>query len=199
MNIVEKEATQFSSDLFEQIYDCNIDYLKSNLTSKLYNFDRDKDKLFFLTVLRKTVECEKLEHEEICTTVDRNECIISTAQETALFLIDQEIEIISKTYEFQPKKDDEFETFEKVDLHNKLNDIIEQLKTLGYGQEIIFNEIDELKENFNLGKKNWFQLAKGKFVDLAVSKLVEETIIKEIYSELSKGFKHLPKLIDNLQ
>lgn len=198
MNIVEKEAICFSSDLFEKIYDCDIDYLKRTLTSKLYNFDRDKDKLFFLSVLRKAVESEKLEHEETCTTEDRNECIISVAQETALFLIDQEIENISKYYEFQPKKDDEFETVEKVDLHNKLNDIIEQLKALGYGQEIIFNEIDELKENFNLGKKNWFQLAKGKFFDLAVSKLVEETVIKEILSELSEGFKHLPKLIDNL-
>lgn len=199
MNIVEKEAVQFSSDLFEKIHDCNIDYLKSNIKSKLYNFDREKDQLFFLTVLRKTVEYDKLEHEKTCTTEDKNDCIISTANETALFLIDQEIENISKYYEYQPKKDDEFETVEKVDLHNKLNDIIEKLKTLGYGQEIIFNEIDELKENFNLGKKNWFQLAKGKFFDLTVSKLVEETVIKEIYSELSKGFKHLPKLIDNLQ
>lgn len=200
MNIVEKEACFFVDSLFEckgQLY-CNIDSLNKNLSNKLYNFTREKDKLFFLSVLRNAVEIQKVKHEKTCTTTP-DKCNFSLEQDTAMFVIDQEIEIISKTYEFQPKKEDEFETFEKVDLHNKLNDIIEQLKTLGYGQEIIFNEIDELKENFNLGKKNWFQLAKGKFVDLAVSKLVEETVIKEIYSELSKGFKHLPKLIDNLQ
>lgn len=199
MNIVEKQARGFVDSFFEcKGQYCNIDSLNRNLSNKLSNFTRDKDKLFFLNVLRKEVENEKLEHEKTCKTTS-DKCSFSLEKETAMFLIDQEIEIISETYEFQPKKEDEFETFEKVDLHNKLNDIIEQLKTMGYGQEIIFNEIDELKENFNLGKKNWFQLAKGKFVDLAVSKLVEETVIKEIYSELSKGFKHLPKLIDNLQ
>ncbi|MDI5899442.1 hypothetical protein [Flavobacterium yafengii] len=200
MNIVEKEACFFVDSFFEckgrQF--CNIDSLKRNLSSKLYNFTREKDKLFFLNVLRNAVKIQKEEHEKTCTTTPEK-CNFSLEQETAMFVIDQEIEIISKSYEFQPKKEDEFESAERAQLHNKLNDIIKQLKTLGYGQEIIFNEIDELKENFNLGKKNWFQLTKGKFFDLAVSKLVEETLLKEMYSELSENFKDLPKLIDNLQ
>ncbi|BDB53074.1 hypothetical protein [Flavobacterium ammonificans] len=196
MNIVEKEAIRFSTYFFEGQSFCDIDYLKSTLSSKLYNFNRDKDKLYFLNVLRKEVELEKLEHEKKCTTID---CDISTEKKTGFFVIDQEIDNVNRNYEFEPYIEDKFKIEEQVDLHNKLNQIEEQLKNLGYGQEVIYNEIDELKENFNLGKKNWFQLAKGKFLDLTVSKLVEETVIKEIYSELSKGFKHLPKLIDNLQ
>lgn len=198
MNIVEKEAINFCDNLFEKIFDCDIDYFRSRISSKLYNFNREKDKLFFLNVLRKEVEVEKHEHEKTCNTTP-DKCIVSIAKETAFFVIDQEIEAISKSFEFQPKKEDEFESIERAFLHNKLNDIIGQLEKLGYGQEIIFNEIEELKENFNLGKKNWLQLAKGKFIDLTVSKLVEETVLKEMYSELSEGFKHLPKLIDNLQ
>jgi hypothetical protein len=195
MNIVEKEAKRFIHNFFNSEYICNIDNLKSSLSSKLYNFNRDKDKLFFLSVLRKEVELEKLEHEKTCKTLN---CSISEEKETGLFVIDQEIDSINKYYEFEPNIDDKFKIEEQVDLHNKLNQIEEQLKKLGYGQEVIFNEIEELKENFNLGKKNWFQLVKGKLFDLAVSKVVEETIIKELYNELAKGFKDFPNIIDKL-
>jgi hypothetical protein len=195
MNIVEKEAKRFGQDFFNGGLICNIDNLKSSLNSKLYNFNRDKDKLFFLSVLREVVELEKREHEKSCSTIN---CDISAEKETGLFVIDQEIEEINRYYVYEPVTEEKFSTEEQVALHNKLNDIIDQLKNLGYGQETIFNEIDELKENFNLGKKNWFQLTKGKFVDLAVSKIIEEAVIKEIYSELTKGFAHLPKIIDNL-
>ena len=80
MNIVEKEATYFSSELFEKIYECNIDYLKRIIKSKLYNFDRDKDKLFFLSVLRKTVEFDKIEHEKTCTTEDKNDSQVNVVR-----------------------------------------------------------------------------------------------------------------------
>jgi hypothetical protein len=43
-------------------------------------------------------------------------------------------------------------------------------------------KLDELKENFNLGRK--YQLCQN--FDLGVSKPIDETVIKEIYSELSQ-------------
>ena len=195
MNIVEKEAKDFKYDFFDGELICSIDNLKDKLTSKLYNFNRDKDKLFFLNVLRKEVEKEKLEHEKTCTHV--GSCSISEEKETGMFVIDQEIEGISNYYDFEPKKEDQFDVADRVDLHNKLNDIADKLTKLGYGQEIIFTEIDELKEQFNLGKKNWFQLLKGKLLDLTVSKTLEETVVKEVYETLSEGFEHLPSLIGN--
>ena len=69
---------------------------------------------------------------------------------------------------------------------------------LGFGQQIIFDELDELKEHLNLGKKNWFQLLKGKLFDLTVSITLEETVIKGVYETLSDGFEDLPNLIENL-
>ena len=60
MNIVEKEAEKFIDNFFIGAIACDIEDLKDSLTSKLYNFNRDKDKLFFLNVLRKEVEKEKL-------------------------------------------------------------------------------------------------------------------------------------------
>ncbi len=195
MNIVEKEAERFIDGFFSGAIICDIKHLKDNLTSKLYNFNRNKDKLFFLNVLRKEVEQEKFEHEKTCNTVG---CSTSEEKETELFVIDQEIEEINEYYTFEPKKEDEFEISDRVNLHNKLNGIIDNLTELGYGQEIIFNEIDELKEQFNLGKKSWFQLMKCKLFDLTVSKTLEETIVKEIYETLSEGFENLPSLIEKI-
>ncbi|NOR28051.1 MAG: hypothetical protein GQ540_05940 [Lutibacter sp.] len=195
MNIVEKESKQFVYEFFRGTSICNIDNLKDKLESKLYNFKREKDKLFFLNVLRKEVENEKIKHELKCKTPN---CAESEEKETGLFVIDQEIEEISKFYEFEPKQSDKFEIQEQVELHTKLNDIIERLIKLDYGQEIIFNEIDELKEHFNLGKKNWFQLLKGKLFDLTVSKALDEKLVKEIYETLSDGFDNLPDLIDKI-
>ena len=195
MKVIEKEVIYFKDEFIGGFLVNNIQILKSKLDSKLYSFNRDKDKLYFLNILRSEINIDKLKHEEECTEVD---CAVSQEAEAALFVIDQEIERINKYFEFEPIASDKFKIEEQVELHTKLNNIEEQLKKLGFGQEVIFNEIDELKQNFDLGKKNWFQLVRSKFVDLTVSKVVEKTVIKEIYSQLSKGFENLPTIIDKL-
>lgn len=196
MNIVEKEAVEYAEyEFFDGELNCSVDNLSSDLSSKLYSLKRKKDKLFFLNILRNEVFNQKLEHEKTCSKVN---CGISQEKETGLFVIDQEIEEISQSYEYQPKYTDEFSSEQKSDLHNSLNEIKEKLTELGFGQKIIFDELDELKEHLNLGKKNWFQLLKGKLFDLTVSKVLEETVIKEVYETLSDGFEDLPNLIENL-
>ena len=68
---------------------------------------------------------------------------------------------------------------------NKVDLIIEQLKRLGYGQEIIFEELEELKGlNKKLNKKNWKQVLKGKLVDLAVSQVINKDTVNLIYEQL---------------
>lgn len=78
-------------------------------------------------------------------------------------------------------------------LDKKIDIIIEQLTKLGFGQEIIFNEIDELRGLQNkLSKKSWSQLLKGKLVDLALDKLITVEIAKTVYEYLtSNDFKLL--------
>jgi hypothetical protein len=196
MNIVEKEALEYAEyEFFNGEVHCTVANLTSNLSTKLYSLKRKKDKLFFLNILRKGVLNQKLEHEKTCSKVN---CGTSQQKETGLFVIDQEIEEVSQSYEYQPKYTDEFSSEQKSELHNSLNEIKEKLTELGFGQQIIFDELDELKEHLNLGKKNWFQLLKGKLFDLTVSKVLKETVIKEVYEKLSEGFKNLPELIDKI-
>lgn len=79
------------------------------------------------------------------------------------------------------------------ELEKKIDEIIEYLKTLGYGQEIIFDELEELKSEYkNLNKKTWGQLLKGKLIDLSLAKLIEPDTIKYIYENLTNNQLLLP-------
>lgn len=72
------------------------------------------------------------------------------------------------------------------ELDKKIDEIKTELWKLGLGQEIIFNELEELKEFYKkTDKKNWGQLLKGKLVDLGLSKLLDNDTISYIYKELT--------------
>lgn len=185
MNIVEKEAKRFFDDFFRSGKVNNLENLKSKLTTKLYDFNRDRDKLDFLKVLRGNTSLALEEHKKICKG---GGCRFDDERSIGLFVIDQEIDDINKYYTYEADDKDKFSVDEESDLHSKLNDIAEQLYKQGLGQEIIFNEIESLKNYFNLGKKTWFQLLKGKVIDLTLEKTLDETVVKEIYSKLSEGF-----------
>lgn len=94
-----------------------------------------------------------------------------------------------KTY--QEKYDDINETQEEI--NKKVDEIIEHLTKLGLGQEIIFNEIQELKELYpKLNKKSWGQIVKGKLIDLALAKLIEKDTLNYIYHALTNHTMRLP-------
>lgn len=81
----------------------------------------------------------------------------------------------------------------KTELDKKIDIIIEQLTKLGFGQEIIFNEIEELRGlQHKLAKKSWAQLLRGKLIDLALDKLISVETAKTVYEYLtSNNFKLL--------
>jgi hypothetical protein len=193
MNIVEREATDFIDDLFGGSKPHTIKNLKENLSSKLYDFNRDKDKLDFLKILRQECLNQKEEHLKTCKKPD---CGFPEIRDNGLFVIDQEIDSINEYYSYEPKPKDKFTAEEESTLHSKLNDIIDQLEKQGLGQEIIYEEIESLKNHFNLGKKNWFQLLKGKVVDLTIQKALDKTIVAGIYATLSDGYRDVVKLIE---
>lgn len=82
---------------------------------------------------------------------------------------------------------------DKKIIDEKVDEILETLKRLGFGQEIIFDEIEELKELYTkLNKKNWGQVLKGKLVDLSLGKLVENETLNYIYHTLTHHDLKLP-------
>jgi hypothetical protein len=192
MNIIEKEAEEFYEYGFlnSGIYE-NLENIKSSLTTKLYNFNRERDKLDFLKIIRQIAIKDKEEHMKSC-----NGCGYDKARDIAVFAIDQEVDEINSFFTHKPKSNDEFSVEQESELHNKLNNILKKLNEQGFGQQIIFDEIEDLKNHFNLGKKNWFQLLKGKVVDLTFKKILNKTIVQEIYNQLSEGFEQVVKMIE---
>jgi hypothetical protein len=198
MNIVEKEAKKFHSDNYESGFYggtkiCNLDNLQSKLTNKLYTFSRDRDKLDFLKILRQESVAALEKHTKTCS---KSNCDFVEQHETGIWVIDQKVDSINKYYHSESASEDTFTAEEESTLHCKLNEIAEQLQNLGYGQEIIFDEIESLKNHFNLGKKNWFQLLKGKLIDLTIEKMLDKTIIVSVFSTLSAGYNEFVKMID---
>ena len=190
MNIIEKEAERFYRRLYKNGKENNLENIKDNISTQLFNFNRDRDKLDFLKVLREKTIIEKEEHMKTCKG-----CPYDRDREVGIFAIDQEIDEINQYYTYHPKPEDQFTAEEESNLHNKLNYVLENLREQGFGQQVIFEEIEELKSHFDLGKKNWFQLLKGKMIDLTFNKVLDKTIIIGIYKTLSEGFEHFVKLI----
>ena len=76
----------------------------------------------------------------------------------------------------------------ETELDNKLNQIIEFLVKLGYGQEIIFEEIEELRElQTKLSKKSWTQLLKGKLFDLALEEVINKETVNQIFEFINNS------------
>ncbi|MEQ8474058.1 MAG: hypothetical protein RIC35_22870 [Marinoscillum sp.] len=191
MNIVEKEAEQFSKRFYEGGTRNTLSTLKDRLTSKLYDFNRDRDKLDFLKTVRTRTK-EQLDGHNC----GKSSCAFEEDRNTGLFVIDQEISDIKKYYAYEPQDEDAFSEPSESELHNKLNTILAELQKQGLGQEILFEEIESLKNHFNLGKKTWFQLLKGKLIDLMVDQVLEKTIANDIYSSLSEGYEQIVKQLN---
>ena len=79
-----------------------------------------------------------------------------------------------------------------VEFDKTIDEILTKLEKLGYGQQIIFDEIEELKDlHSNLNKKNFGQILKGKLLDLALAKLIENDTISFIYKTITDEQIHL--------
>lgn len=88
---------------------------------------------------------------------------------------------------------DEHETSPN-EMQERIDEIIEQLRKLGDGQEILFDELQELKEMYSkVNKRNWAQLLKGKLIDLALGKLIDNDTLQFIYQSLTDHQFFLPK------
>ena len=191
MNVVEKESHNFYRTFYSIVNRNGLESSKDMLTTKLYNFNRDRDKLDFLKILRSKSLVGKEAHMKTCQGCDYEEAV-----DTGVFAIDDEIDEINRFYTFEAKDKNKFSVEEETNLHTKLNKIIEELELRGYAQQIIFDEIEELKSHFNLGKKNWLQLFKGKLSDLISKKILDKTIVTGVYNMLSDGFEETIKMID---
>ena len=72
------------------------------------------------------------------------------------------------------------------ELKELIKQVLEKIDGLGFGQQIIFDEFDELREDIpNLDKKSFGQLLKAKLYDLVTQKAFDKTLASEIFKQFT--------------
>jgi len=72
------------------------------------------------------------------------------------------------------------------ELKELIKKILSEIEKLGYGQQIIFDEFDELREDIpNIDKKSFGQLLKAKLYDLVTQKAFDKTLASEIFKQFT--------------
>lgn len=156
---------------------------KDSLNTKLFEFSTDKSKYDFLNILRNEVYSELQKHLSIC---QKKNCQTQERLETSLFVTDEEIESLSRFYIPKYIGEDEFTADEKSEMVIKLDRALKLLEVNGFANEFIAEEIEDLKEQLPLiGKKNFFQLAKQKFYDMAITFVISKEVILDAFKQIA--------------
>lgn len=95
----------------------------------------------------------------------------------------------------ESNKSSAFSDEEQETLNAKIDSILEELKTLKAGQEVIWadlmKELSELKDLYFLSKKTWRQLLTGKLAEMVAGRIITETVSKRIADSINPTIANL--------
>jgi chromosome segregation ATPase len=92
------------------------------------------------------------------------------------------------------ENDVEYSLIELTELHKRIDSVLERLDKLGFGQEIIFEEIEELKgKSKKISKKDLKMMLIGKIVSFGMGK-IDTDLAAQIFEEITSV--DLTKLIE---
>lgn len=186
MNIIQKQAAEFYQLNMRESRTKHPEFVNEVKTA-LIDYHRPSHKLEFLEWILSKLKIDYDKHFENCT--NRENCVTNDTYENAIFFLQIEKEQIEESLNPQ-----DFSGIEKTEMDRKLNEILDRIKQLQLGQEVIFDDFqssfDELKELYYLNKKTWGQLLLGKLTDFIASGLVAEGINAPLL-ELMKQYKQV--------
>lgn len=186
LDVLESSAINF---IRRGLVKLHSEELISELESQLYKFNREKDKLKYLTIVSEYVKEEAEKHSKECGAPTT--CTTSQMHREATFFINQMLE----EYGIGINNEEVFTSEERYENDRKLDDLLQEIEKLRMGQEIIYDdlirEIEELKNLYFIGKKNWYQNLAGKSLEMVASGLVGETVSKKLISIAGITFNKL--------
>lgn len=152
--------------------------LISKVRNELYEIKSEQDKLGLLTIVLEANEKEYQRHlNDDCT--DPKVCGTNKRHQRVAYYLQQELEELGININA-----DHFTWEEKTQCNTQLDDLIETLKSsnqlLSEQLEILRGEIEELKNLYVLGKKNWKQLVLGKTGEMVLSGVISEEVSKPL-------------------
>ena len=164
------------------------------ILEKLYDLGGDRHHYIDLILELNGIKLShRGEDREFAKTLEQNGYIDTIKAKDILVKINMKGKIYIEGKRVIKKEDYNTISSDYIEITKKVDEIITHLTKLGFGQEIIFEEIEELKDLYKkLNKKNWGQVLKGKLIDLSLSKLVENETIAYIYEKLTDSNLKLP-------
>lgn len=190
MDIIEKLAKKSFQDNIEYSVSNNSRDKVSNIKYLLYDFNSELDKIKFLNFHIDLTNEKYKEHLEVCNNLEN--CSINEEYETLIFYLQESLK------ELGVKMNDDTFTYEEKEVKDsQLEEILKQFEEVKLGNQIIYDdilkEINELKELYFLGKKNWTQLLAGKIVEMTAGGIISETVSKDILSLVKPNLGNLLK------
>ncbi len=174
MNILE----QYANNVFK----LQIDNGKSHnevlpiLRNFLENIHNKFDKIKFMQIIISKTNDSLQKHKNNCTDIN---CKRDYNYSMIIYLLQQELIHLGVKI-----NENSFSKEETIYLNEQLDIIIFDIQKLKNGQEIIYEdlyfEIQELKELYHIGKKNWVSLLSIKLTEMISSGIISETISKSI-------------------
>lgn len=83
------------------------------------------------------------------------------------------------------KDDEEYNISELIDLHSKIDNVLEKLEKLGLGQEIIFEEIEGLKsKSKKISKKDLKLILIGQLISFG-GDVIDTDTASQIFEQLA--------------
>lgn len=160
---------------------------KKQLDQLVQPYTTAQNQHIFLKALNRESAIALAEHRKGCKKAD---CAQVIGYNYLSFAIEQELDKIFSNYSpGDYKNTEEFSTEEKLKISDKIEEILEQLNNVNLGQQILFEEINSLREHFNLDKKSWVQLLKGKLFEMATEKVIELTVAEMIFKTITESIK----------
>lgn len=187
MEIITKIADNFVSEYIEHSVSNYIEIIEQ-AKSKLYAIDSQKDKIKFLNIILEANNKAYDRHKPKCSAPDK--CQTNFAHESINYFLQQELNRLGIQL-----NEDTFTSDEKNNSESKLDNVLKDLEELKMGNQIIYDdimqEINEMKELYFLGKKNWYQLLAGKCLSMVASGIISETVSKAIIKSIEPEIQKL--------
>lgn len=184
MDFIKRKAKDFTDEHYLGGIE-SVHKLVSEARYIVSDIDNHMDKIKFLNLLLEKNNLNYSEHLKVCKNKD--DCPLNYSYESVAYYLSQELERLGVKLD-----GDIFTEEEKNQAESKIDQILKDLTEVKLGQQIIFEEINEMRNLYFLGKKKWYQLIIGKAFEMAASGIVSETISKQI---IDTAKKHLPTLI----
>lgn len=199
----EKIKRSYLNNRFVSLY-VNGGYseLLNNTIHEIHDLEGDNEKIVCISILLNHLSEYILKYKEAGPSDEALQRTINGVNRIkySLYSIAKQ----SSGYTFDK---DAFTDDEVSDLEKKIDTILDKLNTIQVGQEVLYDEINEvkadlesLKTDMPLGKKRWYQRATGIVISFAVSKgfdaIADETL-KPLLKDLIHSYS--PQVLESLK